>query len=197
MIRQEATTLAGIRDDHRARYEFAIEYAKRMALHSVLDAGCGIGYGAKMMQDAGLSVLAFDRDEPTMRRAVKAFPGPTYYVADFTNAYAPNSFLSNDLVTAFEVIEHSPEALFFLRDVRAKYLIGSVPNEDVTPYKQGVSNPEHYRHFTAKQIANELLCCYWRPLGFWGQAAKRGPDATVTNDCFGKRTIVFVAERSR
>ena len=48
--RQVSDTLEGIRADHRARYEWA---AGRLAGKKVVDAACGVGYGAKILPNSG------------------------------------------------------------------------------------------------------------------------------------------------
>ena len=56
--RQVAPTLDGIRRDHVARYEWA---ARQLAPESVvLDAACGVGYGSRVMADAGMTVRGTD-----------------------------------------------------------------------------------------------------------------------------------------
>lgn len=40
--RQVSDTLAGIREDHRNRYSFAIRYARRVGVKTVADIGAGI-----------------------------------------------------------------------------------------------------------------------------------------------------------
>ena len=66
-IRQEAPTLAGIRDDCKARYRYAAAEARRRNLAWAFDVGCGVGYGSWILaEEAGLVVFAYDRDEPAI-----------------------------------------------------------------------------------------------------------------------------------
>ena len=48
--RQVAPSLDGIRKDHVERYKLAAEIFGGL---SVMDVGCGVGYGAKVLADAG------------------------------------------------------------------------------------------------------------------------------------------------
>src|SRR5690349_12094180 len=118
---------------HLARYAWATALAPG---RRVLDAGCGLGYGAAMLADAGAeSVAAVDlaaeiidvaRDQTGDR--------VTFEVADLRSLpFADDAF---DLVVCFEVIEHieeQPAALDELRRVLAPggVLAISSPNPDV------------------------------------------------------------------
>jgi len=58
--RQVAPQLNGIRRDHVERYLWA---ARQLgASCRVVDFACGIGYGAKILAEAGHQVVGFDRD---------------------------------------------------------------------------------------------------------------------------------------
>ena len=89
---------------HRQRYEFARTFASG---RRALDAGCGVGYGARDLLDAGArSVLALDYSEGALRyaRAHYDAPGITWQQADLmTYPFVEDSA---DLVTCFEVFEH-------------------------------------------------------------------------------------------
>ncbi len=100
------------------------------------------------------------------------------------------------LVAAFEIIEHSPAAPAFLAHAarRAWLLVGSVPNEELVPFRPGKVNPEHYRHYTPDEIRAELEACGWRLVMLGGQTGKHGPGAVVRRDTAGARTLVFVAK---
>src|SRR3954467_14298237 len=58
--RQVAPTLEGIRADHVARYQFAAQLLKKPT--RVIDFACGVGYGSKILADAGHFVYGYDRD---------------------------------------------------------------------------------------------------------------------------------------
>ena len=177
------------RDDHVARYRFALTIASATR---ILDAGCGIGYGAAMMITAGRNVSAFDNDRPTVDDAWRTF-GVAAQCTDFATFDSPVTF---DLVTMFEVIEHSRDAIGFLSRVKARRLVASVPNQLVVPYDPVKSNPQHYRHFTPMEFCMTLESCGWHVVWQGGQVGKHGADAAVTERTAGKRTLVYIAERT-
>jgi 2-polyprenyl-3-methyl-5-hydroxy-6-metoxy-1,4-benzoquinol methylase len=90
--------------DHLARYLHA---AGMVQGRRVLDAGCGLGYGAAILKEAGaLRVQAVDIDEPSIVQARNSYPidGLDYRVDDCeTLANVDGPF---DLVCNFENIEH-------------------------------------------------------------------------------------------
>ena len=186
--RQVAPTLEGIRRDHIARYQFA---AQRLRELSVIDVGCGVGYGAKLLAAAGrCRVKAADRDEVAIQYARQHYADEkvTYVVADADNL---GPFAAMDAAVAFEVIEHLEDPLPMLRRL-ARYcerLICSVPNELVFPYR---NYKYHYRHYTPEQFCHLLADAGWGVDEWWGQA---GPESDLERDTQG-RTVVAVCAKS-
>ena len=151
--RQVATRREDVREDHTARYDWA---AKTLPPNSfVIDLGCGIGYGAKILADAGHRVFAIDTDVETIAHAQAHF---AHERIEFVAAPAEAIYLPKaDAAVCFEVIEHLADPLPVLAKLceAAPILLASVPNEDVFPWR-----PEyafHHRHYTFSQF-RDLLC---------------------------------------
>ena len=92
--------------EHVARYAFAAQWATGK---SVLDVGCGVGYGSRWLADHGAGeVTAFDLSEGAIEHARQfyAHPRVTFQIASATNFDFQRKF---DLVTCFELIEHVDE----------------------------------------------------------------------------------------
>jgi len=139
-----------IRAEHEGRYRWA---AGAVNGKEVLDAGCGVGYGAEMLAAAGASrVVGVDiapkAIEDALRRADSI---GEFLVADLEQLpFAPRSF---DAVVCFEVIEHLRRGELVLDELRRVLrpegvLIVSSPNRDV--YLPG--NPHHVHEYTPSEL---------------------------------------------
>lgn len=191
--RQVAPTLEGIRRDHIARYEFA---ARRILPKStVIDFACGVGYGTRILGDAGHLTVGYDIDEEAL-----AYAGEHYgsFHATFVQAdgNAPPLLLKANAAVCFETIEHleDPRPLLRALHTSAPLLIASVPNEDEMPFEiaPGKTTRFHFRHYTRDQFAALLQECGWVPVEWHGQ---QGPASEVEPDQLDGRTLIAVCER--
>jgi hypothetical protein len=102
------------------------------------------------MYSAGLNVMGVDVAEEAISYATENYPGPKYLQesADKISAEV-------DALVTFETLEHIPAPASLLRNVRAKILVASVPNELVNPFKKenfvGEAYP-HLRHYTPDEF---------------------------------------------
>ncbi|HXJ34661.1 MAG TPA: methyltransferase domain-containing protein [Candidatus Eisenbacteria bacterium] len=134
---------------HMAAYDFA---ATRAPGKSVLDAGCGEGYGAARLADAAREVVGVDRIEPiTVARARHRHPRLRFEVADLEHLEALGRQF--DLVVSFQVIEHLPDPVGYLRALAARIapggeMIVTTPNRLMSVSE----NPYHLREWTAPEL---------------------------------------------
>lgn len=197
--RQWAETIDGIADNHVLRYRFAVDCLKNIRTGrgkpTVLDVGCGCGYGSDILADAGFKVIGIDIDEQTIAFAKEHY---TENSAEFRCRSAMAGRLPKaDAIVAFEVLEHVRDAKKLLQHMArsASVLIGSVPNEAVLPHDKA-NNPYHHRHFTAGEIGELLAQTGWLFMGdpyMFSQAGKRGFEAVIKPDRTGQ-TLIFTAE---
>lgn len=193
--RQTATTLDGIREDHRARYQLAIDHARKHGARRICDVGTGTGYGAWMMARAGFGVDAYEIDQSAIDYGNEHYPHENLRraQADLADLDPPLP----DIVTAFEIVEHTHAAPAFLQraSYRATWLVASVPNEDIVPFETS-RHRQHVRHYTPAQFREELEAAGWEVTALGCQVGKRGAQAKVTFKHTAGRTLLAVA-RSR
>jgi SAM-dependent methyltransferase len=153
--RQVATVLDGIRLDHRVRYEWAAGLVR--SDDSVLDVGCGVGYGSTLLATNAKLVQGVDVDEETIAYARKywARDRVIFEVAD-ASALSLSDSNKFDFVVMFEVVEHLVMPELYLRSLHGALsenatLLLSVPNEPVVQHTIDL-NPFHIRHYTPDEL---------------------------------------------
>lgn len=188
--RQVAPTREGVRRDHVGRYRWAAERLLGIA-HRVVDVACGVGYGTQLLAQRGFEVHGLDRDREALAYAREhyAHKNAFYRVVD-AEKVAPIGDM--DAAVCFETIEHikDPEPMLRALAESTDFLLASVPNEAVFPWKNYAF---HYRHYTKDDFESLLNAAGWRVVEWWGQ---EGPESEVERDCNG-RTLIAVAARER
>lgn len=98
-----AETEPGIVAIHLKRYEFARAFCDG---RDVLDAGCGVGYGAAYLAETARRVVGVDRSEEAISYARAHYAGAKveFEVADVLELPFPEDAF--DVVCSFETIEH-------------------------------------------------------------------------------------------
>jgi len=182
--RQVSPTLDGIRRDHRARYEWAVEYVRGK---SVTDYGCGIGYGTSILANVSGYAQGVEINLAAFNYAMDHY---TDTGADFVNASILSYRPESEVAVAFEVIEHIEAPDVFLSDLKADTLLASVPNEHVFPWSPNIMY--HHRHYTPAQFEQLLNDCGWEVREWWGQ---EGPESDPVANTQG-RTQIAVCERA-
>jgi 2-polyprenyl-3-methyl-5-hydroxy-6-metoxy-1,4-benzoquinol methylase len=87
---------------HVNRYNFALRYAIFGGI--TLDAGCGCGYGSRMLTWVSQKVIAVDQSEHAIQHAKQFYPQPRieWRIGDIRDI-TENNF---DTIIGFEVLEH-------------------------------------------------------------------------------------------
>jgi GT2 family glycosyltransferase/ubiquinone/menaquinone biosynthesis C-methylase UbiE len=140
--------------EHRARYHWA---ASAAAGKQVLDAGCGVGYGTRILADAGAArVVGVDRSGDAVEAAAARVGDRAELVVGDLQAL-PFEDRSFDLVACFEAIEHVADAERALDELRRVLspdglLLVSSPNRG--EYLPG--NPWHVHEFTPDELERSL-----------------------------------------
>lgn len=143
----ELGELDGIAEDHLFRYNWALNYC---ASKSVLDYGCGVGYGSFILSKDASEVIGFDI-------SAEALAWAEYYAKrsdklSYVNELPDKQF---ECITCFECIEHvpNPEQIieWFATHV-SEYLFISSPIPD--PKRK--ENKYHLKEFTEMEFIDLL-----------------------------------------
>jgi len=139
--------------EHVVRYTWATQFC---AGRRVLDAGCGIGYGAQMLAAAAaVEVAAVDIAAAVIEVAAARVDGVDFQVADL--AALPYDRARFDVVVCFEAIEHVPEPDVVLDELSRVLAPGGVllissPNR--SRYVPG--NPHHHHEYQPRELEAAL-----------------------------------------
>lgn len=140
--------------EHLARYRWA---GQLVAGRTVLDAGCGVGYGTAMLAGAGArEVVGLDLSADAVEAARRTAPAnASFHVGDVhALPFDDGRF---ELVVCFEVIEHvesQDEVIGELARVLAPggVLAISSPNRDVYP----AGNPHHLHEYVPEELRSAV-----------------------------------------
>ena len=116
-------------NEHVSRYHFAALFAEGK---SVLDAGCGIGYGTALLASHAAEAVGFDISPDALSYAAANYPTARFLAGSAIAFPVPDH--SVDLVTVFEVIEHLPDWQALIEEAhrvlnQQGVLIVSTPNK--------------------------------------------------------------------
>ncbi len=143
-----------IEAEHLARYTWAAALADGAR---VLDAGCGLGYGAAVLHEAGAeSVVGVDISLAAIELAASAVPSDVELrQGDLSALDLPDDTF--DLVVCFEVLEHIEDGAAVLDELRRVLrpegvLVVSSPNRREYP----PGNPFHVHEYTPEELRAAL-----------------------------------------
>jgi SAM-dependent methyltransferase len=132
---------------------------------TVLDAGCGEGYGLALLRTLGATrVVGVDLDEATVAHAEATYatrdPGIEVAQAELRDIPLPDG--AADLAVSFQVIEHLHDIPGFLVELQRVTRAGgsvaiSTPNRlTFSPGRDRPTNPFHTVEFTADELTGLL-----------------------------------------
>jgi SAM-dependent methyltransferase len=128
---------------------------------TVLEAGCGEGYGAALIAQRAERVLAVDYDEPTVAHVGRRYPRLGTIRGNL--AFLPVASSTVDVVANFQVIEHLWDQGGFLAECHRVLrpggrLMVTTPNRlTFTPDSDTPLNPYHTRELAPAEL-DSLLC---------------------------------------
>lgn len=164
-------------EEHLARYLFASKYA---AHKSVLELGCGHGYGAYLLAQSAQSVLACDLNSESLNFARTHYAKSNLEFIKDTVIQSSGQLFKYELVISLEVLEHiqPEETSAYLTRIRAHLAPGgraiiSTPNHEVV-LKSGMPIPIfHINNFSSRELKC-LLEKHFTKVEMFGQIQKQG-----------------------
>ena len=133
---------------HRQRYHFASVCFEGMR---ILDFGCGVGYGTRMMLTKSEEVIGMDSSRSAIELARARGHAYRFYLPEQMVGGPATWHESFNAITAFEVIEHLENPYEFLDALSVRDLLASVP---VIPTVG--RNPHHRTDFTMESFRSVL-----------------------------------------
>lgn len=167
-------TNAGTLSHHIARYRFALQFLSEH--DSILDAGCGVGYGSQMLAGRTDCVTGVDYSPLAVQHARLHHTARNSVFAQMDCQFLAFADASFDTVVSFEVFEHLPKPEQFIAEcVRVLRpggkLIISTPNEvasDIHMRSVGLHNDFHVSTMTLDQF-RQLLRKHFATVAMYGQ----------------------------
>lgn len=133
----------------------------RCAGRTVLEAGCGEGYGADMIADVARRVIGLDYDESAVAHVRARYPRVDIRRGNLADL--PLDDASVEVVVNFQVIEHLWDQGRFLRECHRVLapggeLLVSTPNRiTFSPGRDTPLNPFHTRELDAAELTELLV----------------------------------------
>jgi SAM-dependent methyltransferase len=145
---------------HEAAYEFLLPYVQG---ETVLDVGCGEGYGTARFAHVARRVIGIDYDASAVAHAARQYPTARFVRANL--AALPIRSQAVDVLATLQVIEHVWDHGQFVGECRrvlrpGGWLLVTTPNRlTFSPGAEGTdppTNPFHTHEFTATEL-HDLL----------------------------------------
>lgn len=148
-----------IASEHQHRYAFASQF---VAGRDVLDVASGEGYGSAFLAHHARSVVGADVDPEAVAHAEARYGGeggPRFQRADIDALPFPDA--SFDVVVSFETIEHVPDPMHALAELRRVLkadglLIISTPDREVYTDQLGNRNEFHLAELSTDEFRRAL-----------------------------------------
>lgn len=200
---QEGTSEFWMKIEHLGRYLFTYDLLAALGIPalSVLDAGCGTGYGSKEISSCASVVIGLDQNIDALQYARHNYSGDNikFELFDFENSlqerFSELDLTTVDVVIAFEFLEHLQDPDKTVRDFYnvlndSGYLIVSVPNEkfENTDNEGNPSNQFHKQLFDYESFTQLLERNGFSPEQRYGQA--------LTNVLMAKEHLIIRANKT-
>ena len=167
----------GVYLGHRCAYDWACPFCTGA---SVVEVGCGSGYGALLVSQVATVVRALDVDR-TLVHQLEPLDRPNVTFEWYDGRHLPVQDQAADVCICFQVLEHVPDPDRFLRELRRVVRPGGVvllttPNAEwrLLP-GQRPWNPYHLREYRADEL-RALLERHFASCDLYAQSSQRPTD---------------------
>jgi len=172
-------TFTAIWVHHAKRYRFAAELARDL---KVLDLGCGVGYGSRMLARVARRVVGVDLSPEAVQHAARAYRSPRLRVLAADARRLPFAGGAFELVTCFEMIEHVEDHAAVLGEIARVLtpggrLVVSTPNKI---FYEDQPDPDHFHCglLTLEEFEDHLRA-HFGEVELWSQPRMAGlPEIT-------------------
>jgi 2-polyprenyl-3-methyl-5-hydroxy-6-metoxy-1,4-benzoquinol methylase len=159
--------------NHLCRYKFVADRLGELGNVRVLDAACGVGYGAKYLAErCGASIFAVDNNPAALRIASTQFAHSTVtFCQDDCQTLAKcETYAPFQAVVSLETLEHVPDASAFLEKCHRMLthdglLLISTPNSRTS---SSISS-YHVKEYSAPELIALLTQIGFRDIQLFGQ----------------------------
>ncbi|SOD73361.1 methyltransferase family protein [Jatrophihabitans sp. GAS493] len=172
---------------HQVVYQFILD---RLADGTVIEVGCGEGYGSALLATSARRVLGIDYDALAVEHCARQYPEVDFVRGNL--AALPVRDGTADAVVSLQVIEHVWDHPQFVRQCLRSLRPGgqfivSTPNRlTFSPDNDGTTpptNPFHTHEFTAVELIRLLVGCGFTDVTLLGLHA--GPNLKGLDDVYG------------
>jgi 2-polyprenyl-3-methyl-5-hydroxy-6-metoxy-1,4-benzoquinol methylase len=147
-----------------ARHHFAYEYARRFVSgKSVVDVGCGTGYGCSLLGKEAARVVGIDRDASAIAYCMQRYSNrnTAFISADADKLPTNETF---DVSISFQVIEHLQNPRHFLDELKKITKPGgtvliSTPNSKIAAGRKS-DNPFHVSEMSFDEFSKVISSCF-------------------------------------
>lgn len=160
--------------EHLHRYQLAAAVVDG----AVIDLGCGVGYGSRLLAAAADRVVGIDLSAAALRFAAATFAAPGLGFAAADARATPWSDGTFDWAVCFELIEHVADGERLVAEARRLLgphgcLLLSTPNRVRYTDERGYRNPFHVREMDRGELV-ALLGAHFEEVTLFGQEVGSG-----------------------